>query len=142
MKERDIFYTVLSDFTSTTEDVNEYQWNKDEDFCRDYLLNSLNPNMAMTYSEYKTAKEIWDHLNAQFQKQEGLSKTLIAEKFFDFKFTMNSSITSQLVEFENMRNKLKDDNFDMFDNLFVGIVLSKIPTKWSSFKTEMHKLKV
>ncbi|KAF8039428.1 hypothetical protein BT93_B1844 [Corymbia citriodora subsp. variegata] len=41
-----------------------------------------------------------------------------------------------------MRNKLKDDNSDMSDNLFVGLVLSKLPTEWSSFKTEMHRLKV
>ena len=52
MKEREIFYTVLSDFASTTEDVDKYQWNKDEDFCRDYLLTSLNPRLAMTYSEF------------------------------------------------------------------------------------------
>lgn len=141
MKEREIFYTVLSDFDTTTEDVDELQWKKDEDFCRDYLLNSLNPRLAMTYSGFKTAKEIWDRLDAQFQKQEGLSKTLLAERFFNFKLNATSTITSQLIEMENMRNKLYDEKSEISDNLFVGLIISKLPPEWATFKTEMHRLK-
>ncbi|KAK8924051.1 hypothetical protein KSP39_PZI019801 [Platanthera zijinensis] len=141
MKERGIFYTVLSEYATTREGVNKFQWNKDEDFCRDYLLNSLNVRLAMIYSQYKTAKEIWDRLNAHFQKQNELSKTLLAEKFFDLKFNMNSTVSSQLIELENMRNKLKDDKSDMSDNLFVYLILSKLPPEWNTFKIEMHGLK-
>lgn len=141
MKEREIFYTVLSTFATTKEDVDEYQWTKDEDFCKDYLLNSLNPRLAMTYRTYKTAKEIWDHLNAQFQNEEGLSKTLLGEKFFNFKFNLNSTVTSQLPDLENLRLKLADDESDMSDNLFVSMILSKLPPEWIVFKTEMHRLK-
>ncbi|KAK8919425.1 hypothetical protein KSP39_PZI020937 [Platanthera zijinensis] len=141
MKEREIFYTVQSDFASTVEDVDEYQWNKDEDFCRDYLLNSLNPRLALTYHAYKTAKEIWDRLNAHFQKEEGLSKSLIGEKFFNFRFKANVSITTQLLELVNLRQKLDDDQSKMDDSLFVYMILSKLPPEWLFFKTEMHRLK-
>lgn len=140
MKERGIFYTVLSDFASTTENVSELQWNKDEDYCRDYLLNSLNPSLAMSYSEFETAKEIWDRLKVHSQKQEGLMKNLLAEKFFDFKFNMNSTVTSQLIEMENMRNKLNDYRADMSDNLFVSLILSKLPPEWNTFKTVLHRM--
>ncbi|KAK8946931.1 hypothetical protein KSP39_PZI007096 [Platanthera zijinensis] len=141
MKEREIFYTVLSDFATTEEDVNELQWRKDEDFCRDYHLNSLNPRLALTYSSHKTAKEIWDRLNAHFQKEEGLSRTLLGERLFTSKFNLNSSITSQIIELESLRLKLADDKSDISENLFVWLILSKLPPEWLTFKTEMHRLK-
>ncbi|KAK8944493.1 hypothetical protein KSP39_PZI008150 [Platanthera zijinensis] len=141
MKEREIFYTVLSDFATTKENVEEFQWRKDEDFCREYLLNSLNLRLALTYSDYKTAKEIWVQLNANFQKEEVLSRTLLGERLFNLRFNLNSAITLQIIELENLRLKLADDKSDISDNLFVCLILSKLPPEWSTFKTEMHRLK-
>ncbi|KAK8936988.1 hypothetical protein KSP39_PZI012089 [Platanthera zijinensis] len=137
-----LFGNTLSGANYTTEeDVNELQWRKDEDFCRDYLLNSLNPRLALTYNGHKTAKEIWDRLNAHFQKEEGLSRTLLGEKLFTSKFNLNSSITSQIIELESLRLKLADDKSDISDNIFVCLILSKLPPEWLTFKTEMHRLK-
>ncbi|KAK8936172.1 hypothetical protein KSP39_PZI013761 [Platanthera zijinensis] len=141
MKERGIFYTVQSDFATTRENVDEYRWSKDEDFCRDYLLNSLNPRLALTYDAYKTAKEIWDRLNAHFQKEVGLSKTLLGEKFFNCRFTASMPVISQVIEMENLRLKLECDHSYISDSLLMYLILNKLPLEWITFKTEMHRLK-
>ncbi|KAK8931286.1 hypothetical protein KSP39_PZI016688 [Platanthera zijinensis] len=137
MKERDIFYIVLSEIATTREGVDEFQWSKDEHYYRDYLLSSLNPHLVMTYNDFKTAKEIWDHLNVYFQEKEGLLKTLLCERFFNSKFNTNSSITSQIVELEKLRLKLVDEQSEISDNLFMSLILYKLPLERITFKAKM-----
>ncbi|KAK8948527.1 hypothetical protein KSP39_PZI005080 [Platanthera zijinensis] len=130
MKERDIFYTVLSDYATTREDVDVFQWGKDDVLCMDYLRRSLCPRLVMTYGGCKTAKELWDRLNAHFQQEEGSLRIPLSEQFFNFIFDTNSSITSQIVELEKLRLKLADEQSVISDSLFVSLILHKLPPGW------------
>ncbi|GAV91433.1 UBN2_2 domain-containing protein [Cephalotus follicularis] len=122
-----IFYTVLSTFSDTTEDVSESQLLSDEDYCRDYLLNCLSDRLAETYSKFKTAKEIWDNLDAQFRKEEELSKSHIVDKFLDFKFRQDMEITPQVTDLENMRSKMNNENIGVTGIFLVGAIIYKLP---------------
>ncbi|GAV60199.1 UBN2_2 domain-containing protein [Cephalotus follicularis] len=136
-----IFYTVLSTFSDTTEDVSESQLLSDEDYCRDYLLNCLSDRLAETYSKFKTAKEIWDNLDAQFRKEEKLSKSHLVDKFLDFKFREDMEITPQVTDLENMRSKMNNENIGITDIFLVDAIIYKLPAAWHSFKTEMYRKK-
>ncbi|GAV85832.1 UBN2_2 domain-containing protein [Cephalotus follicularis] len=141
LKSNMIFYIVLSTFSDTTEDVYESQWLSDEDYCRDYLLNCLSDHLVETYSRFKTAKEIWDNLDAQFQKEEELSKSHIVDKFLDFKFHEDMEITPQVTDLENMRYKMNNKNIGVTDIFLVGAIIYKLPAAWHSFQTEMYRKK-
>ncbi|GAV89877.1 UBN2_2 domain-containing protein [Cephalotus follicularis] len=136
-----IFYTVLSTFFDTTEDVSESQWLSDEDYCRDYLLNCLSYRLAETYSKFKTAKEIWDNLDTQFRKEEELSKSHLVDEFLDFKFREDMEITLQVTDLENMRSNMNNENIGVTDIFLVGAIIYKLPAAWHSFKTEMYRKK-
>ncbi|GAV66425.1 UBN2_2 domain-containing protein [Cephalotus follicularis] len=136
-----IFYTVLSAFSDTTEDVSESQWLSDEDYCRDYLLNCLSDRLTEIYSKFKTAKEIWDNLDAQFRKEEELSKSHLVDKFLDFKLREDMEITPQVTDLENMRSKMNNENIGVTDIFLVGAIIYKLPAAWHSFKTEMYRKK-
>ncbi|XP_077249121.1 uncharacterized protein LOC143888558 [Tasmannia lanceolata] len=136
------FYTVLSTFAETDEDVDESQWLRDEDFCKDYLLNCLSDRLAETYSKFNTAKAIWDNLDAQFKKEEELSKTHLVDKFMDFKFQEDKEITPQVTDLEILRSKLNNEKIAVCDSFLVGAIIYKLPSAWHSFKTEMYRKKV
>ncbi|GAV73024.1 UBN2_2 domain-containing protein [Cephalotus follicularis] len=119
-----IFYTILSTFSDTTEDVSKSQWLSDEDYCRDYLLNCLSDRLAETYSKFKTAKEIWDNLDTQFRKEVELSKSHIVDKLLDFKFREDMKITPQVTDLENMRSKMNNENIGV---TLVGAIIYKLP---------------
>ncbi|GAV91467.1 UBN2_2 domain-containing protein [Cephalotus follicularis] len=126
LKSNKIFYTVLSTFSDTTEDVSESKWLSDEDYCRDYLLNCLSDHLAEIYSKFKTAKEIWDNLDAQFRKEEELSKSHIVDKFLDFKFHEDMEITPQVTDLENMRSKMNNENIGKTDIFLVCAIIYKL----------------
>lgn len=99
----------------------------------------------MTFNTYKTAKEIWDRLNARFQKEEGLSKTLIWERFFSFKFNANSTVTSHRPDLENLLLKLADISLTcpiISSWIWYGVsyLLSGLPSrlKCIDWKSESH----
>lgn len=125
-----------------TEDVDEIQWRKDEDFCKDYLLNCLSDRLAETFNKYETAKEIWDNLEAQFKKEEELSKSHLVDKFMNFKFQDDKSILTQVTDLENLRTKLNNEKIVVCDIFLVCAIINKLPPSWYSFKTEMYRKKV
>lgn len=90
-------------------------------------MYSRNPHPSLTYHAYKNAKEIWVRLDAHFQKEKALPKSLIGEKFFNFRLKANLSVTTQIIELENLHHKLEDDQSKMDDNIFVYLILSKLP---------------
>ncbi|GAV64638.1 UBN2_2 domain-containing protein [Cephalotus follicularis] len=141
LKSNQIFYTVLSTFSDTTEDVSESQWLNDEDYYRDYLLNCLSDRLVDTYSKFKTAKEIWDNLDAQFQKEEELSKSHMVDKFLDFKFREDMEITPQVTDLKNLRSKMNNENIGVTDILIVCAIIYKLPAAWHFFKTEIYRKK-
>ncbi|GAV58792.1 UBN2_2 domain-containing protein [Cephalotus follicularis] len=141
LKSNKIFYIVLSTFSDTTEDVSESQWLSDEDYCGDYLLNCLSDRLAETYSKFKTAKEIWDNLDAQFRKEDELSKSYLVDKFLDFKFCEDMEITPQVTDLENMRSKMNNEHIGIAGIFLVGVIIYKLPAAWHSFKTEMYRKK-
>ncbi|GAV75708.1 UBN2_2 domain-containing protein [Cephalotus follicularis] len=141
LKSHQIFYTVLSNFSDTTEDVSESQCLNDEDYCRDYLLNCLSDRLAETYSKFKTAKEIWDNLVAQFRKDEELFKSHLVDKFLDFKFCEDMKITPQVTDLENLRSKMNNENIGVTDIFLVGVIIYKLHAAWHSFKTKMYRKK-
>ncbi|GAV90751.1 UBN2_2 domain-containing protein [Cephalotus follicularis] len=138
LKSHKIFYTVLSNFSDTTEDISESQWLSDEDYCRDYLMNCLSNRLAETYSKFKTAKEIWDNLDAQFRKDDELSKSHVVDKFLNFKFREDMEITPQVVDLENLRSKMNNENIGVTDIFLVGAIIYKLPAAWHSFKTKLY----
>ncbi|XP_077218497.1 uncharacterized protein LOC143852782 [Tasmannia lanceolata] len=142
LKYMNCFYTVLSTFAETDEEVDESQWLRDEDFYKDYLLNCLSDRLAETYSKYNTAKAIWDNLDAHFKKEEELSKTHLVDKFMDFKFQEDKEITPQVIDLENLRSKLNNEKIGVCDSFLVGAIIYKLPSAWHSFKTEMYRKKV
>ncbi|GAV58368.1 UBN2_2 domain-containing protein [Cephalotus follicularis] len=141
LKSNQIFYIVLSTFSDTTKDVSESQWLSDEDYCRDYLLNFLLDHLVETYSKFKTAKEIWDNLDAQFRKEEELSKSHLVDKFLDFKFCEDMEVTPQVTDLENIRSKMNNENIGITNIFLIGAIIYKLPAAWHSFKTEMYRKK-
>ncbi|GAV78390.1 UBN2_2 domain-containing protein, partial [Cephalotus follicularis] len=99
----------------------------DEDYCRDYLLNCLSDRLSETYSKFKTAKEIWDNLDAQFQKEEELSKSHMVDKFLHFKFCKDMEITHEVTDLENLKSKMNNENIGVIDIFLVGAIIYKLP---------------
>lgn len=141
MKYHNIFYTVMTDFATCADMVDVLKWAKDEDFCRDYLLNCLSYELAEFYSKMKTPKEIWDALDARFKEEEGFSKMLLINKFLAFTFDESKQIFPQISDLENLFIKLKYENILICDEFLIGTIIFKLPSTWHSFKIEMYHKK-
>ena len=72
----------------------EATWEKDNLFCKSYLLNCLADHLADVYSNKETSKEIWDALELQYKDEESLSKTHLIDKFLDLKFEDDKEVLS------------------------------------------------
>ncbi|GAV62842.1 UBN2_2 domain-containing protein [Cephalotus follicularis] len=127
LKSNQTLYTVLSTFSDTTKDVFESQWLSDDDYYRDYLLNCLSDSLAETYIKFKIAKKIWDNLDAQFRKEEELSKSHLVDEFLDFKFREDMEITPQIIDLKNMRSKMNNENIGITDIFLIGAIIYKLP---------------
>lgn len=148
MKYMDIFYTVsgtMEEAMKVEKDLDEPEWKKNEDFCREYLLINMSDMLASTYSKFLTAKEVWDALDAQFKEEEEISnlvkeqssKIPLVDKFMSFSFSDNKEISPQVAELENLVQELRARKVEVCDEFFAGVIIFKLPATWHSFKSEM-----
>ena len=123
-----IYYVVSEkkpDFEEDSE--SEASWDKDDHFCRSYLLNCLADNLADAYTNKPPAKEIWNALEEQYKDEEKLSKSHLIIKFLDFKFKDDTEVLPQVKELENLVMKLKDEQINLCQTFIYGAIVNKLP---------------
>ncbi|XP_077221974.1 uncharacterized protein LOC143855796 [Tasmannia lanceolata] len=110
-----IYYTVTDAKPTFGEDdaAEDAQWERDNDFCKCYLLNSISNHLVDVYTQKESAKEIWDGLVQQYRDDEKLSKTHLINKFLDMEFEDDKEVLPQVKELEKLVQKLKEEKVEL-----------------------------
>ena len=88
-----IYYVISKEKPNFEEDSDtEPSWERDDHFCRSYLLNCLTDHLANVYSNKSSTKDIWNALENQYKDEEKLSKSHLIYKFLDFKFDDDTEV--------------------------------------------------
>ena len=73
-----IYYVILEEKSNFEENSEtKVSWERDDHFCRSYLLNCL----ANVYSNKPSVKDVWNALEDQYKNEEKLSKSHLIDKF-------------------------------------------------------------
>ena len=136
-----IHYTVVENMSIFESLEQEAAWDKDNLFCKSYLLNCLDDHLADVYGNKDTAKEIWDALQLQYKDEDALSKTHLIDKFLDMKFEDEKEVLPQVKELEKVIMKLKEKKIPLEDVFIAGAIINKLPPSWMSFSTDMRRRK-
>ena len=76
-----IYYVISEEKLNFEEDSKiEVSWERDDHFCRSYLLYCLIGHLIDVYSNKPSAKHIWNALEDKY-KDEKLSKFYLIDKF-------------------------------------------------------------
>ena len=71
-----IYYVISEEKPNFEEDSEiEASWERDDHFCRSYVLNFLKDHLANVYSNKPSAKYIWHALEDQYKDKEKLSES-------------------------------------------------------------------
>ncbi|GAV56732.1 UBN2_3 domain-containing protein [Cephalotus follicularis] len=103
-----IYYTIEEEKPNFEEEAvkEKAYWDRDDDFCRSYLLNCLSNHLADVYGQNTIAKVVWDALEQQYKNEKKLPKTHLIDKFLDMRFEDGKEILPQVKELENLVLKL------------------------------------
>ena len=98
-----IYYIISEEKPNFKEDLDiEASWERDDHFCKSYLLNFLADHFADVYSNKPSARDIWNALEDQYKDDEKLSRSHLIDKFLDFKFDDDTEVMPQVKELENL----------------------------------------
>ncbi|XP_026396641.1 uncharacterized protein LOC113291307 [Papaver somniferum] len=105
--------------------------------CRGHILNALGLNVYNAHRTYGTAKDLWTALENKYKISEASNKKFLICNFMDWKMVDSKSIIDQISDLLLIVNHLKDAGIDLVSSFIVGVIISRLPPSWNSYKKEL-----
>ena len=82
-------------------------WDSDDFFCKNYILNALSDDLYDYYSSFKTAKDVWDALQKKYDTdKEAGSKKYVVSRYMKFQMVEEKSFVSQSHELQKITHEI------------------------------------
>jgi hypothetical protein len=92
------------------------------------------------YLHYKTAEEMWDTLNTEYEGSEAGTELYIIEQYHDYQMVARKSVVTQAHEIQSMLKELGLLKIVVPDEFVAGGIIAKLPPSWRDFVTAFkHK---
>ncbi|KAH0655699.1 hypothetical protein KY285_030581 [Solanum tuberosum] len=125
----------LADSTPKGEHIMVIEAWKHSDFlCKNYILNGLDDDLYIVYSNMKTCKDLWDALEKKYKTENARLKKFIVAKFLDFKMVDNKSVVTQVQELQVIISDLLAEGLVINEAFQVAAMIEKSPHLWKDFK--------
>jgi hypothetical protein len=93
-----------------------------------------------TYLRYKTAKEMWDTLNTEYEGSDAGTELYIIEQYHDYQMVDGKSVVTQTLKIQCMVKELGLLKIVVPDEFVAGGIIAKLPPSWRDFATALkHK---
>jgi hypothetical protein len=132
---------------TTPEGVSAEAFQAADSLFRGAIISVLVDNLIDTYLRYKTGKEVWDALEAQFGVSDAGSELYAMEQFLDYKMVEDHPVVEQAHEIQGLAKELKDYNeenpCELHEKFVAGAIIPNLPHSWRDFATTLkHKRKL
>lgn len=98
--------------------------------------------MYKVYQPLKTAKALWNALNAKYKTQNVSLKKFIVDKFMDYKMVDSKSVITQLHELQIIIHELQAEGHEVGESFLVEAITGKLPPSWKDYRNYLkHKKK-
>jgi len=92
------------------------------------------------YHSKKSAKEIWDALEAKYMFKDATSKKFLASKFHQYRMVDNRKVIEQFHEIVHIYNQFQHD-MKMDESFVVSFIIDKLLHGWKDYKKNLEHRK-
>ncbi|KAL7617476.1 hypothetical protein Lser_V15G03164 [Lactuca serriola] len=112
---------------------------KNSDFlCRNYILNCLVEALSNRHSTTKTAKELWESLEREYNTED----VDVVARFLEYKMVDSKAVVDQVQELQIIMHDIHTEGTTLSETFQVGAIIEKLPPTWVNFKKYLkHKRK-
>jgi len=108
--------------------------------CCHRILSALADNLYDIYYEFKSAKELWDALEAEYGLDDAGILRFTSHSFNKFMMIDSKPINEQIHEFQDFIRHLQSKGNNFTDDFKVSCLIDKLPPSWSRFAGDLrHK---
>ncbi|XP_071726505.1 uncharacterized protein [Rutidosis leptorrhynchoides] len=116
------------------------KWDNDDLMCRGHILNGMSDVLFDVYNSSKSAKELWDKLEAKYMAEDASSKKFLVSNFNNYKIVDTRPIMKQFHEILRILGKFNQHNISVNETFTVSSIIDKLSSSWQDFKhTLKHK---
>ncbi|XP_070056569.1 uncharacterized protein [Nicotiana tomentosiformis] len=127
---------ATNEATSIREQI--LKWQDDDYLCKNYILEAMtNKYYDQYFAKCKSAKELWDTLQAFYLSEEASLKKFLVSNYMKFKMIDDKSITDQVQKFQFINNKIAVSRINLDENFHVGIIISKLHLSWKEYRSKL-----
>ncbi|XP_026410314.1 uncharacterized protein LOC113305508 [Papaver somniferum] len=110
---------------------------EDDFMCGGHILNALGLNVYNAHRTYGTGKELWTALKKKYKISDASNKKFLICNFMDWKMVDSKSIIAQVSDLFLIVNHLKYAGIDFVSSFIVGVIISRLPPSWNSYKKKL-----
>ena len=115
---------------------NAKNWSFNDNFAQVIIVNNISLAEMVHVGQCKTAKDIWDNLEAVHETKGHQIIVSIIRNLFHTKADDESNITEHLIQLKKYWeriNQMDEEDFKISDTLFKIIISSSLPLLWDTF---------
>ena len=111
-------------------------WQYNDNYAQVLIMNNISSTEMVHVGKCKTAKAMWDSLEAVHESKGHQMIVSIIQNLFHTKADEDSDINNHLTQLKNYWeriNQMDKENFKISDVLFKIIISSLLPLSWDTF---------
>ncbi|KAL7617479.1 hypothetical protein Lser_V15G03163 [Lactuca serriola] len=113
-------------------------WKNSDFLCRNHILNGLLEALSNKYSTTKTAKELWESLEQEYNTEDAD----VVAHFLEYKVVDSTRVVDQVQELQIIMHDIHAEEMTLSETFQVAAIIEKLPPTWVDFKKYLkHKRK-
>ncbi|XP_024989165.1 uncharacterized protein LOC112523714 [Cynara cardunculus var. scolymus] len=108
--------------------------------CKNYILNALNDSQYNIHFAFRTAREIWESLDAIYKTKVVFSKRFTVDKFLHYHMIDTKPMVKEVEELQVLVHELEFKGMGLNTIFVVSSITKKLPSFWKNFKLYLKPL--
>lgn len=105
-------------------------------------MNSLADYLYDYYSNFKTAKQVWEALQKKYDIEEAGAKKYVDSRYLNYNMVDERSVEAQSHEIQNIAHEIITEGIPIDEQFQIAFIIVKLPPGWKDFKILIqHKTK-
>ncbi|XP_058733368.1 uncharacterized protein LOC131604976 [Vicia villosa] len=109
-------------------------WQEFDYICKIHILNSLADHLYDYYSNYKTAKQVWEALQKKYDTEEVGAKKYAVSRYLNYKMVDDKPVEAQSHELQKISHEIITEGMPLNEQFQIAVITNKLPPGWKDFK--------